>query len=219
MGRKPATEKTNNSVIEEVSTDVNTTANETDMEKEYKEQLAKKDQELENLKKLLKETSNNDKKKPFRLQDIDKTHEFAIKNNTMNRVCYIADDHSCSFDMSSYGDIEYISFKDLIKMKNSHIRYFSDNWITIEDDDMYNHQDIYEAIGVSKYYTGYNLDDFDSLLHSAPEDIIRTINSQSMGVKDIIKDIAIKKYKEKKIDSIKTVEALNQALGIDLKEM
>lgn len=118
---------------------------------------------------------------------------------------------------NDFGDENTIEFEELMSMRNTDLRFFTDNWVIIEDSDEFTADEIYEALKVSQYYkTVLSIDNFDSLFNETPEKIISIVSNMSNGLKDTIAIRAKQLYNSGVLDSRKRTEALEKALGIEL---
>jgi len=118
---------------------------------------------------------------------------------------------------NDFGDENTIEFEELMSMRNTDLRFFTDNWVIIEDSDEFTAEEIYESLKVSQYYRAVlSIDNFDSIFNERPEKIIETISKMSTGLKDTIAIRAKQLYNSGTLDSRKCIEALEQALGIEL---
>ncbi len=119
---------------------------------------------------------------------------------------------------NDFGDEEFLSFQELISMRNTDLRFFKDNWIVIEDSEDYTAKEIMDALKVSQYYNvKLDVDNFDSLFNESPEKIEEIVSTMSSGLKDTIAIRAKQLYNNGKLDSRKRIEAFEKSLGIELE--
>ena len=78
---------------------------------------------------------------------------------------------------------------------------------------------VIEWLGVSQYYKhALTVDGFDELFDKTPAEIKKIVSNLSNGQKSSVAFRARSKIKEGEIDSIKVINALEDALGVELIE-
>lgn len=181
--------------------------------------IKKLEEEIKTLKEKSSEVSKQ-KSKVVSFKSIPRDEIFTIKNNTKHAVVYQADDSSCYFELNDYGDFDYISYKDLAKLKNTHRKFFTKNLIVVESNENYKDEDVYKSLGVETHYK-YLIteEDMEKLLAMKPASIIDKISLLNDGMKNTVKEFVIEKYETKELDSLSRIEAFEKALNINLKEL
>lgn len=120
-----------------------------------------------------------------------------------------------SINWDSYGSIEYVELSELVGMKNSYPRFFTDNWIVLEDTEDYSSIQLYDFLKVTKYYENVlTPETIDNIFDLSPSDIIKTISGFSKGMRDTIASRAKAKIDAKELDSNNKIEALETALNV-----
>lgn len=139
---------------------------------------------------------------------IDPDDYVSVRNNTMGTLIYISSRQmGYNVTWEEFGDEEMIKYGELQAMRNSQKRFFTDNWIYIDD------PEVVRALGVEKYYK--HAVDPDSLrdLFELPVGQLRDrIAKMSDGMKDCIKRMAIHMYDAGELDSVSKMRVLEETL-------
>lgn len=175
-----------------------------ELEKEYKE-------------KIVPETKTETKQE--RAKSIQKTKRIPLDTivpvlcNTVGGAIYISKKSGDVTEWAEYGSVEYLSLSELSTMKNTHRRFFTDNWIVLEDTDEYTKEELYDFLKVSEYYENVvTFDEVEKLLSSTKEDVLKRIPLLSKGMKETVAVIADRKLKNNELDK-NLVDALQETLG------
>lgn len=113
------------------------------------------------------------------------------------------------------GSTEYMELSELVSLRNTDRRFFEDNWIVFEDTAEYTVSQLYDFLKVSKYFEHvYTPETIDTIFELEPSDIIRTVSSLSVGMKDTVATRAKQKIDAKELDSNNKIEALEKALNV-----
>ena len=76
---------------------------------------------------------------------------------------------------------------EIVSMKNSQRRFFTDNWIILEDTEDYSAIELYEFLKVTKFYEHIlTPDTIDSNFDMDDSTLIRTLSNLSAGMKATI---------------------------------
>lgn len=150
------------------------------------------------------------KKKPFPSKDL----EIKILSNFYGNVSYSSKNGTVSFDLNGYGSYDYVTFGDLIALKNGYRRYFQENWIVLDDTEDYTAEELYKALRVDQYYNNIlNPDKINELFQYSPAKIKSTISNYPKSMKETIYKIAVDKYKSGKLDSVLKIKAIEDSIG------
>ena len=102
---------------------------------------------------------------------------------------------------------------ELRNAKNSAKRFFINNWFMFDDDW------VIDYLGIERYYkNAVKIDEFDDVFKQEPAKIKKTILSLSDGQKKSIAYRAKVLISEGKIDSNRSISAIEEALGLELIE-
>ena len=161
-----------------------------------------------------------EEKKPMKVKPVKKRQKLPndmlveCRNITMGKLTYK------SYRQNGYkivwnepGDIEEIELGELVSMRNSQPKFFSKNWIEIED------PEILDYLGVAKYYKGVpNYEDFENIFLQPFEDMKVAIANLPQGIKKTLGIKATEMINNGTIDSVKTVKYLCEAFDLLIDE-
>lgn len=137
---------------------------------------------------------------------IDPDDYVSVRNNTMGTLIYISSrqmGYNVTWD--EFGDEEMIKFGELQAMRNSQKRFFTDNWIFIDD------PEILRALGVEKYYeNAVNPNNIKQLFDLPVSSMVDKIKKMTDGMKDCVKRKAVEMYYSGELDSVNKMKALEQ---------
>lgn len=151
--------------------------------------------------------------KPLVIKDIDPEQYVTVKNGFQGKLIYKSSKTGERFIWNEFGDEQEIQLRELKNAKNSNKKFFMNNWFMFDEDW------IIDYLGVGKYYcNAIKLSDFDNLFFKTPAEIKKTIELLSAGQKKSVAYRAAELIAEKRIDSMKTVAVLEEALGVELVE-
>lgn len=159
------------------------------------------------------QTSIQEKKQEIKQATVKKQrdlHELvSVKSIVKGQLTYV-DQMGYRVDWSEYGDENWIEYKDLVNMRNSQKKFFTEPWIICD-------WDVLTDLNVDKNYkTIIDLDEIDSVFEKSVEDLKKTLDIVPSGIKKLIADRAFELRKEKKLDSLSMIETIEKTLNIDL---
>ena len=106
-----------------------------------------------------------------------------------------------------------MELKELKDAKNSNKKMFINNWFMFDEDW------IVDYLGMSKYYkNAVSVEDFDSIFTKSPSEIKKIVSGMSDGQKKSVSYRARQLIRDKEIDSLKSISALEEVLGVELTE-
>lgn len=110
----------------------------------------------------------------------------------------------------SYGDYNYLEYKELIHMMNKYKRFFKEPWVIME-------QDVIEDLHAQHYYKNMiDFDDIDSIFEKSSTEIKEIIDKVPKGIKRLIADRATALKRSGELDSIKIIDVIEKTLKIEL---
>lgn len=137
----------------------------------------------------------------------------ACSNGTYGKLIYISSRTGETHEWDEYGDTEYFELSELVTMRNSQKRFFTENWIMIDD------IDVLQFLGVEKYYEkALNSEDMDALFEFSPDEVKEKIQGMTDGMKNTVAFCASERIQNGTLDSRKMITALENALGTELIE-
>lgn len=136
------------------------------------------------------------------------------QNMTMGKLIYKSTrQNGYMIVWSNPGDIEEIELSELVSMRNSQIRFFTQNWIGIDD------PEVVEYLGIGKYYEGVPaFEDYESIFFQPIDDMKVTIANLPKGAKKTLGIKAAEMINDGTIDSMKTVKYLCEAFDLMIDE-
>ena len=136
------------------------------------------------------------------------------QNITMGKLTYKSNrQNGYKIVWSNPGDIEEIELGELVSMRNSQPKFFSKNWIGIDD------PEIIEYLGVGKYYEGVPaFEDYENIFFQPIDEMKVTIANLPKGVKKTLAIKAADMINNGTIDSMKTVKYLCEAFDLIIDE-
>jgi hypothetical protein len=118
-------------------------------------------------------------------------------------------------EWDEYGSEEFMELSELVAMRNTDRRFFTDNWIILEDTDEYSAFELYDFLKVTKFYenilTPANI---DKLFNMDNEAIIKIISGMSKGMKSTIASKVQQKIVSGELDSTSKIDAFEDALNV-----
>lgn len=152
------------------------------------------------------------KAQPQKRAQIDPTTLVEVKNNTAGRLVY-ASPRMMGYKIywNEFGDTELMEYSELMTMRNSARRFFEDNLIWIDD------ETVREALNVTKYYKdAVSTRNLDDLFRMSVDVIKQKISLMSDSNKNAVAQRAQSAINSGKLDSVKKIRAIEEALDIKL---
>lgn len=157
-----------------------------------------------------------DSKSRIVVKEVDPTDYVTVKNGFQGALVYISRRNGEELIWDYFGDEQEMELRELKNAKNSHKKYFTNNWFMFDDDDI---GWITEYLGVGKYYkNALSIDNFDEVFEMSASDVKKRISKLSSGQKRSVAYRARVLISEGKIDSMSVIKALEESLGVDLIE-
>lgn len=146
-------------------------------------------------------------------KDVDMNQYVTVRNGFQGRLVYKSSRTGEKYVWDGFGTEQEMELKELRNAKNTGKGYFKNNWFMFDEDW------VIDFLGVRQFYkNAIRIDDFDAIFTKTPTEIKKTIGSMSAGQKKSVAYRAIEMIAEGEIDSLKTIAALEEALGIELIE-
>lgn len=113
-------------------------------------------------------------------------------------------------DWDGFLQENWIEYKELINMRNSQRAFFEQPWVICD-------WDVLVDLKVDHYYKNIiDLENLDDVFKKSPEELEKTLKIVPVGIKKLIVDRAFELRREKKLDSLNTIETIEKTLNIDL---
>ena len=101
-------------------------------------------------------------------------------------------------------------------MRNTQPQFFTNNWVVLVGD---NADSVKSFLQIDRYYKGFDaVDGFDELFDYEPEEIIAVVGKMSGSMKENVARRAYALIETGELDSVKTIAALEEACGYELRE-
>ena len=153
--------------------------------------------------------------KPVVPKDVDPGTIVTVTNGFQGRLVYISPRTRERFVWEKFGDEQDMEIRELRNAKSSSKAFFEKNWFMFDKENEW----VIDYLGLKRYYkNAIRLDDFDSIFDKTPAKIKDIIGKLSDGQKRSVSYRARQLVINKEIDSLKTIAALEEALGTELIE-
>ena len=146
-------------------------------------------------------------------KEIDNEQLIVVKNGFHGRLVYKSSRTGEVYVWDSFGSEQEMELRELKSAKNTYKKFFINNWF------MFDESWVVDYLGLKQYYkNAIPVSDFDSIFDKSAEDLENFVNELTPGQKKSVAYRAKQLISEKKIDSISKIEALQNALNIELIE-
>jgi hypothetical protein len=134
----------------------------------------------------------------------------------VDSVIFVADNTKAEYEWDSKGDIQYITYSELVSMKGRQKRFLDEMWIYIDD------EEVVEALNLSSHYQRYDeiksMEDYLDKFNSNHE-LKQSLTPLPDGIKKSLGRQAAQLIKEGKLDRHNTIKALEDCLGVELAHL
>ena len=154
------------------------------------------------------------KKRNYKVKKkLDPNMLIPVRNGFHGPLVYISKKTREEYFWSEFGDEQEIELAELKNARSSSKKFFENNWFMIDD------PEVLEYLGVTPMYKyALRIDSFDDLFSKTPKGIEETIAKLSKGQRRSVAYRAKQLIEDEEIDSLKVIETLEKALGIELIE-
>ena len=148
-----------------------------------------------------------------------------VQSNVFGELIYSDPRSGASVKWHEFGDVQPMSLGDLRTMRNTQRAFFSNNWIFVKEvlDEGYEDtipEDVYKNLMVAQYYQGMlNPDNFNSIFRMEDVEMRAAINRMSSGAKMNLVVACNDAIRRGKLDSLRKIRVLEEALGCELMEL
>ena len=151
---------------------------------------------------------------------IDNNYLVPVKSNVDGTLVFKGDGYEERW--YSVGEIQMLSWEEIKTIRKYMRCFFENNWIIFEPTDEYTPSQMYEALGVQKYYAnGDKFKDFDELLALKPKEISTYLQEMTSGYRDALASYVkgLIDNGDPRMDSKARVSALEKVLNVDFSEV
>lgn len=153
--------------------------------------------------------------KPMIPKEVDPNQIIIVLNGFQGKLVYESPRTHEVYCWDAFGDEQEIDLRELRNAKSSAKKFFMNNWFMFREEDAW----VIDYLGLNQYYkNALNLEEFDKLFTKSTSEIEKVISKLSAGQKKSVAYRARQLVLEGKIDSNKTIAALEKFLGIELIE-
>lgn len=179
-----------------------------------------------------KETQGIDKvntksrKEEKETQSIDRvplTATVWVHSNCYGQLIYISKRTGFRVDWDNFGSKQTLSLEELIIMRNTQRKFFSNNLIRIKGfvdqryESKYSVEDILKYLQVKDYYKNTLCpEDIDDLFKLTPTDIVGRLGTMSTSTKNSVVVRANELIMNGSLDSLSVISAIEKTLNCDL---
>lgn len=147
------------------------------------------------------------------------SYDISCKSGVQGGLTYVSKKNGYEIYWDLYGATEYLTFEELVAMRNGSSRFFKDNWIFFEDTEDYTAEEIYKALGIDRFYKSIlEIDNIDEVLLLDADSLKKKVEHVPTGVKDAIITRAKQLMIEESdiMDSKKKIKVLEDTFDIEL---
>jgi hypothetical protein len=145
--------------------------------------------------------------------------EVAIMNNTHGGFIYVCPKTQNRYEMTGYGDIDYITVGELLTMKNSHKPILEKFWILLIDviTDEVELEDVLKYLGLDRIYDDVlkpeNIDEF--IIKSKSEDFNKAIKTMNKNISERVIERSIMLFREGNFNDFTKIQHMQEIVGND----
>lgn len=203
--KKTKNEEVTEEKVEEVKKD---TEKKTTKKTNKPKKNTKKKQKSE---KIIENMTNSGDNKPTMAKDRDMNELIKVINISNSPLIYVSKSQvGYRIEWEGYLSENWMEYKELVNMRNSQRSFFKEPWIICE-------WDVLTSLRVdSNYKNIIDLENLDKIFNQNPKDLEKTLKIVPDGIKKLIVDRAFELRREKKLDSLNTIETIQKIYDIDL---
>lgn len=136
------------------------------------------------------------------------------RNGTAGNLIYKSTINPCYVvEWDGFGDVQEVEFRELVSMRGTQRRFFTENWILLDD------PAVIKKLGVEAFYkNSLSVDDVNDVFSMSAAEIKETVTNLPSGTKDALAALAKEKIEAGEFDSRSAIKALSDSLSIDLED-
>lgn len=145
-------------------------------------------------------------------ENVDLNMLITVKNGYHGTLVYVSPRTREQFIWNSFGDEQELELKELRSIKSTNKSFYENNYFMFDDEFSW----VIKYLGLTKYYEhAIGMKGFDDLFTSTPAEIKSVVGKMSSGQKKSLVYCVREKIASGEIDSMKVVNALEDALGVN----
>lgn len=138
-----------------------------------------------------------------------------VRNGFNGTLTYISTRTGETYVWDAYGDEVEMDIRELRTAKGAQKGFFEQNWFMFDEEFSW----VIPYLGVTKYYENtIPIDELMDILDKKPTEIKKLCAKMPKGQKHSLAYMVQEKYRNDEIDSLKTIAALEEGLGISLSK-
>lgn len=146
-------------------------------------------------------------------KDIDPSQYVYVYNGFHGELHYKSRRTGEKFTWNSYGSEQEMELRELRNARNTDKAFFMNNWFMFEE------EWIIDYLGLRQFYkNAIPIDSFDDIFSLSADKLKEKVRAMSRGQQKSVAYRAQELIREKKLDSLSVIEALEEAIGIELLE-
>lgn len=135
-----------------------------------------------------------------------------VKNLTGGMLIYQDTRTGYIYTWQKYGEEVPIEMRELVNMKNTNPKFFTENWIQMDIN-------VLRDLRMDNYYKDFmSYEDIETLLDNTADVIVKKLEKASPVIKNSVGLRALQLIDERKLTDINVIKSLEQALGCELIE-
>lgn len=178
--------------------------------KKTRKQTSRKKQTATTVEKVV---SEEPVKKTIVPKEVDLGQYITVRNGFHGKLVYKSSRTGEKFVWDSFGAEQEMELRELRNAKNSVKGYFKNNWFIFDE------PWVVEYLGLKNFYkNSLGIESFDEIFKKDSDEIKQILTEMSDGQKKSVAYRASELIANGEIDSLKTITALEESLGIELIE-
>lgn len=154
-------------------------------------------------------------KTPIVPKDVDTSQFITVRNGFVGTLVYKSSRTNELFVWTEFGGEQEMELRELRNAKNSAKAFFENNWFMFPPE----YDWVIDYLGVRRFYkNALGVDGFDEIFELPADELKERLNALSDGQKSSVVYRAIALIKDGEIDSRKTIQTLEDCLGVELIE-
>ena len=150
--------------------------------------------------------------KPVVAKEIDPSQYVSVRNGFHGKLVYISPRTGESFEWDEYDDEQDMELRELKTAKAGAKMFFSENWFKLDDW-------VIRYLGVENFYKhAKSMEEFDEMFRMDPDALRSEIAEMSESQKNSMAYRAKELIADGRLDSLRMIGVLEDALGIELIE-
>ena len=155
-------------------------------------------------------------KKKLTLADVSLNELVEVQSCYYGNLIYVSSKTNAKTKWSEFGVSEYMPVEEVMVMRNSQPAFFRNQWVRLVGD---NAEDVMNFLQLQRYYPkATQFDDFEEIFDKTPAKIKEIVSEFTDSMKESFARYAHSLVQSGEIDSIKKIEAIEDATGFDLRE-